>query len=68
MLLTPIRMENLKTYYEDHFQRHSIDDRGMPILSVVDEQHPDAYDNAFGMEKQCVMVKQVPTGKRMLPL
>ena len=37
----------VKTYYEDHFQRHSIDDRGMPILSVVDEQHPDAYDNAF---------------------
>lgn len=29
----------VKTYYEDHFQRHSIDDRGMPILSVVDEQH-----------------------------
>ena len=58
----------VKTYYEDHFQRHSIDDRGMPILSVVDEQHPDAYDNAFGMEKQCVMVKQVhQQEKRMLP-
>lgn len=43
--------------------------RGMPILSVVDEQHPDAYDNAFGMEKQCVMVKQVhQQEKRMLPL
>lgn len=41
----------------------------MPILSVVDEQHPDAYDNAFGMEKQCVMVKQVhQQEKRMLPL
>ena len=25
----------MKTYYEDHFQRHSIDDRGMPILNNI---------------------------------
>ncbi|HBM7988459.1 TPA: M4 family metallopeptidase coccolysin [Enterococcus faecalis] len=54
----------VKTYYEDHFQRHSIDDRGMPILSVVDEQHPDAYDNAFWDGKAMRYGEtSTPTGK-----